>query len=320
MRVAVLPIIAFLAVMATPAAAAQRDTVPFIPLGQPTAAPRGYEEMCRSHGEWCASKGEALVADRHVWAAMPVALSLPVDVGQILQWAAAPSSPPPIASDIILSNGPRHFRLFDTLAPMDVAIIAPIISVEGLGVVAPVAMPAPAGDLPSPDVTIDIAAPAPEPVLTVTAEREERAPARSKAMARRGTRAPELALLKKINQRVNGRVVQRRDSLVFGEAELWRRSGVGQGAMGDCEDLAIEKRLQLVAEGFAPEKLAYAVVYDRSVGLHTVLVARTRDGDVVLDSATPYVTPWDKARYSWISVQSMEAPGRWFSVASARAG
>lgn len=125
-----------------------------------------------------------------------------------------------------------------------------------------------------------------------------------------------LDLLKKVNRRVNGAVVQRRDDQIFGQGELWRRSGVGPGATGDCEDIAIEKRLQLVAEGFPADRLAFAVVYSREVGLHTILVARTAQGDKVLDSADPYVSDWAKARYSWISVQSMDDPARWYAPGS----
>jgi predicted transglutaminase-like cysteine proteinase len=120
-------------------------------------------------------------------------------------------------------------------------------------------------------------------------------------------------MVKSVNRRVNGAVVQRRDAQIYGQGELWRRSGIGPGATGDCEDIAIEKRLQLLAEGFPADKLAFAVVYRRGVGLHTVLLARTAAGDMVLDSLTPAVTSWDKARYSWISVQSMAEPSRWFA-------
>jgi len=126
--------------------------------------------------------------------------------------------------------------------------------------------------------------------------------------------ADEQTLLQGINRLVNGRVHQRTDLEIYGQAEVWRRSGVGKGATGDCEDLAIEKRFELVDAGFAPDRLAFAVVYAHGVGLHTVLVAHLSSGDYVLDSRTPYVQPWAETPYSWIGIQSIEDPMAWHAV------
>ena len=127
------------------------------------------------------------------------------------------------------------------------------------------------------------------------------------------------AMLKQVNHHVNGRVRQRTDAEIYGVGELWRRSGDGRNAVGDCEDLAIEKRAELIAAGFPPDRLAFAVVYSRDAGLHTVLVARTEVEDVVLDGRSPYVTNWSKVPYSWISVQSMNDPMLWYAPARAQA-
>ncbi|MEJ8629942.1 transglutaminase-like cysteine peptidase [Sphingomonas sp. I4] len=121
------------------------------------------------------------------------------------------------------------------------------------------------------------------------------------------------ALLKQVNHHVNSRVRQRTDAEIYGVGELWRRSGDGKGAVGDCEDLAIEKRAELIDGGFPPDRLAFAVVYSRASGLHTVLVARTDVEDVVLDGRSPYVVVWTKAPYSWLSVQSMHDPMLWYA-------
>lgn len=127
------------------------------------------------------------------------------------------------------------------------------------------------------------------------------------------------AMLKQVNHHVNGRVRQRTDAEIYGVGELWRRSGDGKNAVGDCEDLAIEKRAELIAAGFPPDRLAFAVVYSRDAGLHTVLVARTDVEDVVLDGRSPYVTNWSKTPYSWISVQSMNDPMLWYAPSHAQA-
>jgi predicted transglutaminase-like cysteine proteinase len=130
------------------------------------------------------------------------------------------------------------------------------------------------------------------------------------------TALPETALkvlLKQVNHHVNSRVRQRTDAEIYGVGELWRRSGDGNGAVGDCEDLAIEKRAELIDGGFPPDRLAFAVVYSRASGLHTVLVARTDVEDVVLDGRSPYVVGWTKTPYSWLSVQSMNDPMLWYA-------
>jgi predicted transglutaminase-like cysteine proteinase len=119
-----------------------------------------------------------------------------------------------------------------------------------------------------------------------------------------------------VNSWVNGHVVQRTDIENYHVDELWRRSGIERGATGDCEDIAIEKRYQLVDAGFSPERLSFAVVYQRSTGFHTVLIARTTRGDHVLDSRSGFVTIWNKTPYSWISVQSTQDPMVWRTVAS----
>lgn len=124
----------------------------------------------------------------------------------------------------------------------------------------------------------------------------------------------EARLLQSVNKLVNGRVVQRSDMQIYATDEKWQRSGIGSQAQGDCEDLAIEKRYQLVAQGYDPARLSFAVVFSPQTGLHTVLVARTDDGDMVLDSATPWVRRVDQTSYSWVSIQSPENGMRWQSV------
>ncbi|BBC70945.1 transglutaminase [Altererythrobacter sp. B11] len=123
-------------------------------------------------------------------------------------------------------------------------------------------------------------------------------------------------LVREINQRVNRSVRQRSDLQLFGVDEYWQPAGLGADAFGDCEDIALQKRVQLLQEGFAPERLFLAVVFRSGVGLHTVLVARLDDGDVVLDSATGIVWPWQDTPYSWLRVQSPDQPMQWYRVAA----
>ena len=126
-------------------------------------------------------------------------------------------------------------------------------------------------------------------------------------------------LLRRVNGRVNARVYQQSDMATYGVGELWRPSGDRPGAVGDCEDLALQKRVELLASHFPAERLFLAVVYRAGVGLHTVLVARLDEGDVVLDSRVDYIEPWHRAGYSWLSVETPGQPQQWRAVAQGAA-
>lgn len=122
-------------------------------------------------------------------------------------------------------------------------------------------------------------------------------------------------LLRRINRQVNRHVRQISDTVRFARKDVWQASGIGRGAAGDCEDIALEKRKLLLDAGIPADRLFLAIAYGRGgVGLHLVLIARTDDGDVVLDSRSATITPWSNAPYTWIAIQSAEQPGLWFSV------
>lgn len=126
--------------------------------------------------------------------------------------------------------------------------------------------------------------------------------------------AAQRHVLRVVNDQVNAAVLPRTDMQVFGVEERWARPGTGPHAMGDCEDVALEKRMRLIAAGYPPADLFFAVVYRRDFGLHTVLIARTDEGDVVLDSLTGQMTSWRDADYSWLRVQTPGHPYRWVRV------
>jgi predicted transglutaminase-like cysteine proteinase len=121
-------------------------------------------------------------------------------------------------------------------------------------------------------------------------------------------------LVRSENAFVNSHVHQVTDADNYGVEELWTRSGTGPSARGDCEDIAIEKRIRLIEKGFPANRLFFGVVFRPDVGLHTILVARMDKGDFVLDNLSPYVERWDKVNYSWISIQDRFKPDAWFTV------
>ena len=137
-------------------------------------------------------------------------------------------------------------------------------------------------------------------------------PAGEQASARPGGASANWRhLLARVNARVNARVYQQSDLATYGVPEMWRPSGIAPGAVGDCEDLALEKRVELLAENFPAERLFLAVVYRGDVGLHTVLVARLDDGDVVLDSRVDFIAAWPSAGYNWVSIEVPGRPEEW---------
>lgn len=121
-------------------------------------------------------------------------------------------------------------------------------------------------------------------------------------------------LIRKVNSSVNAHVVQVSDLYSAGVAERWQRPTTGRYMMGDCEDIAIEKRVQLLAAGVPADRLFFAVVYRAGFGLHTILIARLQDGDHVLDSATSRILKWSDVNYVWLRQQSVDDPLRWSSI------
>ncbi|QXT35527.1 transglutaminase-like cysteine peptidase [Sphingomonas sanguinis] len=117
--------------------------------------------------------------------------------------------------------------------------------------------------------------------------------------------------VKAVNIRANRHIAQRTDREIYGEDEHWQAAGIGAGAAGDCEDIALEKRDELLAAGLSPSQLLLATAFVRNVGLHTVLIVRLSDGDFVLDSLVPSISRWDKVRYAWLRMQDPADPMVW---------
>jgi predicted transglutaminase-like cysteine proteinase len=120
-----------------------------------------------------------------------------------------------------------------------------------------------------------------------------------------------LEQIARINAHVNRHVRQVADLQTYGREDVWRPAGTGPKASGDCEDLALEKRQELIAAGFPASRLFMAIAFRQTTGLHAVLVARLPDGDRVLDSRDAFVRPVAKTGYAWLSLQRPEAPERW---------
>lgn len=123
--------------------------------------------------------------------------------------------------------------------------------------------------------------------------------------------ASEMAVARKVNVQVNRSVRQISDRRQYGSEEMWSLP-TGQG--GDCEDLVLLKKRELVRAGLAPEGLLIATVLDRRREPHAVLVVRAESGDYVLDNLTDRVVRWNDTGYSFIRMQNPDAPTRWSAV------
>lgn len=116
--------------------------------------------------------------------------------------------------------------------------------------------------------------------------------------------------LVRINTRVNRTMIARTDQEHHGRNEYWTIST----RYGDCEDYALTKRRYLIAQGWPSSALRIAVVRTHKGERHAVLVARTTQGDYVLDNLERKILPWKRTGLHWIKFQSGKNPEHWVKV------
>ena len=122
-----------------------------------------------------------------------------------------------------------------------------------------------------------------------------------------------LAELVRVQAAVNRDVAYRPDSYTFGKSDFWEFPFV----YGDCEDIALKKRRELVSLGWPRENLLLALVGLPAGGLHMVLVVVTDRGELVLDNLHRRVTVPARLGYRWLSRQSRRDESAWVAVAAA---
>jgi predicted transglutaminase-like cysteine proteinase len=288
------------------------ETSLFMPTGAVVDAPWGYTDMCQNRPQLCvdgvtvasnrtpaAPGAKAAASDDQTGAIDPPApLTASPRVETLGASASWTSRAPSEAPRLLLRASWNGFRSFADAPPTPAIFHAqpwagrpdPLAPPSSAG---PAALPAPFAD----------AAPAP------TATDAPQAPADGQPA--RLPVATRLKMLETVDRYVNDHVRQATDMEVYGVPEYWNRSGVGPHARGDCEDLAIEKRFELIEQGYPAADLFYAVAYRRDLGLHAVLVAHTELGDLVLDSRTPYVMLWSHAPYTWVKRQTPGDSSTW---------
>lgn len=83
---------------------------------------------------------------------------------------------------------------------------------------------------------------------------------------------------------------------------------------GDCNRYALAKRRALIELGWPRAALLLAVAFTETGEGHLVLVARTSEGDLVLDNRAAEVVDWRRLPYRWISRQSPQRPTEWVRI------
>jgi predicted transglutaminase-like cysteine proteinase len=119
------------------------------------------------------------------------------------------------------------------------------------------------------------------------------------------------AEISRINRRINRTVRSVPDRRQYGMADYWSYPGSGAG---DCEDFALAKKRELVATGFAANRLLLATVHSSTIGPHAVLVLRTDEGDYVLDNLTDEILPWRATGYAFLRIQNPSEPSVWLTA------
>jgi predicted transglutaminase-like cysteine proteinase len=120
--------------------------------------------------------------------------------------------------------------------------------------------------------------------------------------------------LVEINDAVNGTIVPETDQDLYHVAEFWTYPD----GRGDCEDIALEKRRQLIEAGWDASTLLMTVVREPNGNGHAVLMVRTDRGDLVLDNQDGRVLVWADTPYEFIKRQSQADAGKWVGLADTR--
>jgi predicted transglutaminase-like cysteine proteinase len=117
-----------------------------------------------------------------------------------------------------------------------------------------------------------------------------------------------LLLADAVNRHVNATVAQLSDPENYGVAEHWT---LPENGRGDCEDFVLRKYKDLLDAGVPARYLSVAIVLDWQGDNHAVLVLHHASGDLVLDSLTSSVLPWNRSGYRFLAMQSARNKARW---------
>jgi predicted transglutaminase-like cysteine proteinase len=119
----------------------------------------------------------------------------------------------------------------------------------------------------------------------------------------------------RVNRKVNAEIKPVTDIAHWGISDRWDFPTDGQG---DCEDIQIEKRRLLQAEGVPARAMRIAMVINKEGEGHAVLLVRTDRGDYVLDNRINTVMAWHRTGYVWVKREG-DGGREWVSLGGIRA-
>ena len=119
------------------------------------------------------------------------------------------------------------------------------------------------------------------------------------------------AQLETVNTKVNREIIAQPQNDPPA-AEQW----VIKPAEGDCNDYAVTKRHDLIERGWPSDALLLTEVSLKSGEHHLVLVARTNEGDLILDNLHQTIRTVAEANtdYKWVRMESERNPLYWSKV------
>ena len=117
-----------------------------------------------------------------------------------------------------------------------------------------------------------------------------------------------------VNASVNLTIKAATDDEIFGSSEYWAYPDVA----GDCEDLVLLKRRELIEKGWPAGTLLITVARQSNGEGHAVLTVLTDRGDLILDNLQPRVLVWNETEYSYVKRQSEIYAGGWMAIDDAR--
>ena len=117
-----------------------------------------------------------------------------------------------------------------------------------------------------------------------------------------------------VNSYFNTSIVPETDQQLYHVAEYWTYPH----GYGDCEDIALAKRRQLIALGWPVSTLLMTVAKEGDGEGHAVLMVRTDRGDFILDNQDSTIRDWKDSPYHFLKRQSQANAGQWVSIADQR--
>jgi predicted transglutaminase-like cysteine proteinase len=117
-----------------------------------------------------------------------------------------------------------------------------------------------------------------------------------------------------INAKINRQIEPETDMDLYGREEWWTYPT----SAGDCEDVALLKRRDLIEQGWPVGALLMTVVKRVNGEGHAVLTVLTDRGDLVLDNLDDRILVWSDTPYTFVKRQSEFNSGQWTAIEDTR--